>query len=134
MCPGDPSERSGLSRSGALSRSRKSKLARNTRIKPVSDTNAEHPSNDPGLREFARRLPCCVCGDPPPSDPAHVKSRGAGHSDWIEVDGEKVGNVAPLDRACHRLQHDRGIKTFEGMTGVDLAAEARATGESYLAS
>jgi len=104
-------------------------------LSPVSDTNSGRShQRDEALRDYVRRLPCAVCGDGPPSDLAHVKSWEAGNGDWIEVDGDHVCNLVPMDRACHRLQHQKGIETFGGMTGIDLAAEARATGESYLAS
>ncbi len=57
------------------------------------------------LAEFVRGLPCCACGDHAPSDPAHIKSRGAGGHAWNE-DG--TGNIIPLCRACHTEQHSSG--------------------------
>ena len=50
--------------------------------------------------ELCRTLPCAACGDPPPSDPAHVRSRGAG--------GQDLDNVVPLCRADHIRQHAHG--------------------------
>ena len=50
--------------------------------------------------DLCRKLPCLLCGHPPPSDPAHVRSRGAG--------GLDRENVIPLCRACHDRQHLQG--------------------------
>lgn len=53
--------------------------------------------------ELCRTLPCCACGHRAPSDPAHVRSRGAG--------GHDRGNVVPLCRrpgGCHEQQHRHG--------------------------
>lgn len=65
--------------------------------------------------ELARRSPCCACGSPPPSEPAHVRSRGAGGT---------AKDIAALCSSCHHEQHRHGIKTFQERHGVDLAAEA----------
>jgi hypothetical protein len=49
------------------------------------------------LAVFVRRLPCLVVGcTRSPVDAAHVRSRGAGHHAWIEIDGERFGNIVPL--------------------------------------
>ena len=63
-----------------------------------------------------RTLPCCICRAPPPSDPAHVRSRGAGGKDKDTV---------PMCRQHHQDQHQIGIKTFQRIYEVDLAAIAR---------
>lgn len=55
--------------------------------------------------ELCRTLPCCACGAAPPSDPAHVRSRGAG--------GKDRGNVVPLCRRCHDLQHQSGWQALD---------------------
>ena len=55
------------------------------------------------LAEYARSRPCCICGAPPPSDPHHVRSRGAGFADYLE-DGS--GNVVPMCRGCHNGPKD----------------------------
>lgn len=66
------------------------------------------------LAAIVRTLPCCVVGcEQGPSDPAHVRSRGAGHHAWLVIDERKVGNLAPLCRAHHDEQGRRGIRTFE---------------------
>lgn len=49
--------------------------------------------------ELCRALRCCVCGFPPPSDPEHVRTRGAGGKDRDTV---------PLCRSCHDLRHAKG--------------------------
>lgn len=65
---------------------------------------------------YCRTQPCCVCLAPPPSDPAHVRSRGAGGKD---------SDCVSLCRFCHTQQHQLGIKTFQERCQVDLAAVAR---------
>jgi hypothetical protein len=66
------------------------------------------------LGAFVRGLPCCVDTCQRGScDPAHVRSRGAGHHAWLEIDGVRRGNITPLCRAHHDRQGRRGIKTFE---------------------
>lgn len=80
------------------------------------------------LADAVRGLPCCVAGcRRSPADPAHVRSRGAGGSAWIEVDGQHVGNIAPLCRAHHtggpgvtRPQHQVGPVTFEAENRLEL--------------
>lgn len=55
--------------------------------------------------EKIRQRPCLVCKRPPPSDPHHVKSRGAGGTDEME-------NLIPLCRRHHVEIHQIGRKTF----------------------
>ena len=43
-------------------------------------------------RDLIISLPCCACGAPPPSEPSHVRTRGAG--------GE-ASDQTPLCRFCH---------------------------------
>jgi hypothetical protein len=61
-----------------------------------------------------RRLPCCVCARRP-SDPAHVRSRGAGGTD---------SDCVPLCSRCHREQHDKGIETFQKKHNIVLEVVA----------
>lgn len=71
-----------------------------------------------GLAVFVRRLPCLVVGCLRwPVDAAHVRSRGAGHHAWIEIDGDRFGNIVPLCRQHHDQQGRLGIKDFEGSYG-----------------
>lgn len=55
--------------------------------------------------EYIRRRPCMVCGAPPPSDPDHLRSRGAGG-------GDELSNLLALCRKHHVERHRSGIKTF----------------------
>lgn len=57
------------------------------------------------LLQAIRELPCTACGHPPPSDPCHCKSVGAGGSDTVD-------NVFPACRACHSLSHSIGLYRF----------------------
>lgn len=67
---------------------------------------------------LSRLMPCCVpsCNALPPSDPAHVRSRGAGGKDWA--------NVVPMCRRHHRQMHDVGIETFQARHGLALEVVA----------
>ncbi len=79
------------------------------------------------LAEYARWLPCAACGAPAPSDPAHVKSRGAGgHARLANGDG----NIIPLCRLCHTKQHSQGwgVLFLHGQREAEL--RARSVGES----
>lgn len=78
------------------------------------------------LAVFVRTLPCCVAGCGRDSVPAHVVGRSRGHA-WLEVDGAKVGNIAPLCCGHHtgapgftRPQHTVGIPTFERENRLEL--------------
>lgn len=64
---------------------------------------------------WIRTLPCCACSAEPPSDPHHVRSRGAGGTSE---------DLVPLCRECHDLLHLKGRKGFALIRGCDLAAIA----------
>jgi len=84
------------------------------------------------LAVMVRRLNCDVCGSPGPSDPHHVRSRGAGFKDWLP-NGD--GNLVALCRRDHQgvhagrgpprdvlLERARGHGEFFKTLGVDDAA------------
>lgn len=79
------------------------------------------------LAAAVRRLPCCVRGCARrPSDPAHVVAKRIGHA-WLDVDGEKIGNIAPLCRSHHtggrgvtRPQHTIGVPAFDAENRLEL--------------
>lgn len=52
-----------------------------------------------------RTMPCVVCAKEGPSDPSHIRSRGAGgpDADW---------NVFPKCRSCHSQWHSFGAVRF----------------------
>jgi hypothetical protein len=80
---------------------------------------AKRYARDFGTRaEAVREMPCLVCGHVP-SEPAHVRSRGAG-GDRRSV----VPLCGPFAGGHHREQHTRGIQTFQRKYGIDLHAEA----------
>lgn len=60
--------------------------------------------------ELCRAMPCCSCGAPPPSDPSHIKTRGAGGLDDVTV---------PQCRRCHDRLGREGVTTFWARVGVD---------------
>ncbi len=71
--------------------------------------------------EAIRQMGCCVCAAPPPSDRAHVRSRGAGGKAWK--------NLVALCRACHDEQGRMPLAEFNALYRVDLTAIARKIGE-----
>ncbi len=62
---------------------------------------------DEGLLERVRERPCIICGVDGPSDPSHIRSRGAGGADF-------EFNVVPMCRDHHREWHDKGWYDFLG--------------------
>lgn len=54
--------------------------------------------------DYIKELPCCVCGAWP-SDPSHIRSKGAGGPD-------EFFNVVPKCRKCHTEYHQYGITKF----------------------
>jgi hypothetical protein len=96
-------------RTGGLKRSR---------IRPVNPERRERrrESQFGDHAERVRSLPCLVPGcREVPVHAAHVRSRAAGGS---------AADLVPLCWRHHREQHDRGVRTFERIYGVDLAAIA----------
>jgi len=85
------------------------------RFNPVRQAARRAEQFGPCAR-MARLLPCCVCSQLPPSDPAHVRSRGAG--------GKDAANVAPLCRRHHIEQHALGRSALEARCGVSLEVVA----------
>lgn len=87
-------------------------LRRRTRLRPVNRVRMAKRRALCFARqsELARSLPCFTCGAPPPSDPSHLKSRGA--------DG-KDDAVIPQCRPCHRAFHSEGRFSFFTKRGLD---------------
>lgn len=83
------------------------------------------------LAEYVRNRGCAVKGCRRWAEPAHVRTRRNAGA-WVEIDGEQVGNIAPLCHHHHREQHRIGIRSFEARHGLDLEEVARRTGEEYL--
>lgn len=76
----------------------------------------KHAEQFSDCARMARLLPCCRCDRRPPSEAAHVLSRGAG--------GKDSGNVVPFCTACHRFQGDIGVPEFERRTGLSMESIA----------
>lgn len=71
---------------------------------------------------YVRSLPCCVCHKPGPSDPHHVRSRGAGGTSK---------DLVPFCRRHHMEYHATGRETFARRHGIDLEAKAARYEEWY---
>ena len=66
--------------------------------------------------KLVRGYACCACGAQPPSNPHHVRSRGAGGTD---------ADAVPLCELCHRDVHAHGASWLELSRGISLADTAR---------
>lgn len=82
-------------------------------------------ARDDRYLEYVASMDCLACHKNGLSDPAHVKSRGAG--------GRDRGNTVPLCRAHHTEQHTIGIKSFELQYNLSLKTEAKRIGKAYVA-
>lgn len=107
------------------------KRSRMRRVNP--ERKAKRYERDFGaLAEFVRSLDCCACDTSAPSDPAHVKSRGAGGHAFLD---SGKGNIIPLCRRCHNLQHSRGwgAVPWSSPSGpiAHTAGESRETAEGF---
>lgn len=67
-----------------------------------------------GYVNWLRDRACVACGTWP-TEPHHIRSRGAGGRESDQV---------PLCRGCHDSGHGMGWKTWQARTGVDLRWEA----------
>lgn len=103
------------------------RLSRVTRLKPVNARRkAKRQLEQFGpAAEYIRSRPCCICFAPGPSDPHHVRSRGA---------GGKSDCLVPICRRCHHSLHCYGRKTFEARWGVSLTELAAVYAEEFRAA
>jgi len=62
---------------------------------------ARTPDYDDSILDTIRAKPCAACGHPPPSDPDHIRTRGAGGTNALY-------NLMPLCRQCHTIRHASG--------------------------
>ncbi len=87
-----------------IARSKLATALRRTKLKQRGRKSAEKRKRDFGEKAaFVRGQPCDTCGAPPPGDPSHYPSRGAGGTSE---------HMFPQCRPCHRRMHDRGVDTF----------------------
>lgn len=89
------------------------------RKKPLRAVNPKRRKERHGVAfgskaEWLRQMSCCVCGRQP-SDPHHVRSRGAGGT---------AKDLVPLCRADHRELHQIGARTFAERHEIDLEWQA----------
>lgn len=92
----------------------KNNLARKTRMKQTNRARkAKRYAVEFGdYSDVIRALPCDTCGAPPPSDPSHAKSRGA---------GGKKRHLFPQCRKDHQLYGDgNGITRAVAMERADF--------------
>lgn len=99
-----------MKRGGPLRRGRP--LRRKTRLRAInrSRIKARRAKQFAEQSALARSLPCFTCGAPPPSDPSHLKTRGAGGTDL---------DVIPQCRRCHDSLGSEGIHSFFVKRGLD---------------
>ncbi len=86
-------------------------LSRRTRLQPVNRKRlaARRKLQFAEQSALARTLPCCSCGAPPPSDPSHLTTRGAGGLDDV---------VVPQCRRCHDALGREGRYSFWAKRGL----------------
>jgi hypothetical protein len=110
---------------------RQAQLDERPAIAMISTDRTPKLPTDESFREFVRRLPCVVCCKPTlGGDPCHLHtSRVSG--DWLEVDGEIVGNIFPACRMHHGAQHSEGIYSFPSSRGLALDATVLVIGRAY---
>lgn len=119
LARGAPLKRTGLSRKMVKAHEFGAPGLRRTPLRPVNPkrrARARAEAFGPQA-ELCRTLPCCACNAPPPSDPHHEPTRGAGGKDRDTV---------PLCRSCHDRVHIHGLRAFEkgsGVSLVDVAAQ-----------
>jgi hypothetical protein len=100
-------------------------------VTTVSTDRTPIRPEDASFREFVRRLPCVVCLKPTlGGDPCHLHTKRVA-GDWLDDAGELVGNIYAGCRQHHAEQHDRGIKTFVRVHGVDLPEACKQIGNAY---
>lgn len=113
---------------------RRRPLKRRKPVKPVNEKRraARRTAAFSIQAEVCRLLPCSACGYPPPSEPAHALSRGAGgkDADVVPLCGTHIRWSRAYDEradreGCHEKQHREGIRTFEARVGIDLTERAR---------
>jgi hypothetical protein len=108
-------------------------IARNTPLRRRARIRPENPVRrarsrarqfgPPGFVDWSHTQPCLVCGEAPPTEVAHVRSRGAGGT-WTQT--------VAMCRRCHRASHDVGVRTFEAAAGVNLTRLAREHHQRWL--
>lgn len=75
--------------------------------------------------DFIRDKSCCICFDPPLSDPHHLISIGMGMKRSKLTEFEHISKgVVPLCRKHHQEFHNSGLKKFDKDNRSNLWAEA----------
>ncbi len=61
--------------------------------------------NKKKIRDQIKQMPCVICNSPPPNDPDHIRSVGAGGEDTLD-------GLWSLCRGCHILRHKIGLNAL----------------------
>lgn len=119
--------RTGLNRStglGGLARTELKRTGGLPKVNPKRKARLRAEQFGP-IRDYVVAMPCCVpaCTAIAPSDPAHVRSRGAG--------GKWRNNIIPLCRLHHTEQGQLGDITFQALHKFDMSLIAHAVTHAY---
>jgi len=113
------------------SKKRQAQIDARPAIATISTDRTPTRPTDESYREFVRRLPCVVCCAPTlGGDPCHLHATRR-FGDWLELDGELVGNIFPACRLHHGAQHSEGIYSFPSSRGLDLDSTVLVIGRAY---
>ncbi len=75
--------------------------------------------------DFIRNKPCCVCFNPAPNDPHHLRAIGMGRNRNKLSEFEHIEKgVVPLCRKHHQEFHNGGLNKFDKDNKSNLWAEA----------
>ena len=78
---------------------------------------------DNAYREFVKKRPCAITGNPEGNDPMHVDSEGSGGSDY---------SMIPIRHDLHQESHTMTVKEFENKYNIDLQHEIHKTNVAYI--
>lgn len=105
------------------SRARKAKLRAERKGRGKADRGRER---DNGYLAFLRRQPCACCGRAAPSDAAHIRmaspERGKLPTGMQVKPSDRF--AVPLNRSCHRIQHNGSEARFWSERRLDPFAIA----------
>lgn len=76
---------------------------------------------DKEFLDFVRSMPCCVCGNPPRSEAAHIRMACPEMGKLSAGFGRKSDDrfCTSLCHSCHMAQHARGEAVWWGIVGIN---------------